>query len=64
MPSDMEKLYPQYWKNDTDEGGKNMHEDDFLREQLKRLGLAHLNYEYHKITNLKAGKKLVDNFKT
>ncbi len=64
MPSDMEKLFPQYWKNDTDEGGKNLHEADFLEAQMKRLGLNHLNYEYHKITNLRNGKKLADNFKT
>jgi len=64
MPSDMEKLFPQYWKNDTDEGGKNMHENDFLDAQMKRLNLNHLKYEYHKITNLKNGKKLADNFRS
>ncbi|GAA3580861.1 bifunctional response regulator/alkaline phosphatase family protein [Snuella lapsa] len=64
MPSDMEKLFPEYWKNDTDEGGKNLYEDKFLASQMKRLGLNDLNYEYHKITNLKTGKKLVDNFKS
>ena len=64
MPSDMEKLFPQYWKNDTDEGGKNMHEADFLESQMKRLSLNHLKYEYHKITNLKNGKKLADNFRS
>ncbi|WP_452230232.1 MULTISPECIES: T9SS response regulator signal transducer PorX [unclassified Lacinutrix] len=63
MPSDMERLFPEYWKNDTDEGGKNLHEADFLREQLKRLGLSDLKHEYYKITNLKNGRKLVDNFK-
>ncbi len=62
MPSDMEQLFPQYWKNDTDEGGKNLHEADFLQTQMKRLGLNHLVYEYYKITNLKNGRKLVDNF--
>ncbi|WP_282135854.1 bifunctional response regulator/alkaline phosphatase family protein [Seonamhaeicola maritimus] len=62
MPSDMEKLYPQYWKNDTDEGGKNLHEADFLETQMKRLGLNDLEYEYFKITNLKNGKKLAENF--
>ena len=62
MPSDMEKLFPQFWKNDTDDGGKNLYEEDFLKAQLKRLGLSHLNCEYHKITNLKSGKKLVENF--
>ena len=64
MPEDMEKLYPQYWKNDTDEGGKNMYENEFLRGQIKRLGLNHLKNEYHKITNLKSGKKLVENFRS
>ena len=62
MPSDMEKLHPEYWKNDTDEGGKNLHEEDFLRSQLKRLGLQGLTTEYYKITNLKAGRTLADNF--
>ena len=62
MPSDMEQLFPQYWKNDTDEGGKNLHEADFLEAQLKRLGLQNVSYEYHKITNLKSGKKLAENF--
>ena len=64
MPRDMEKLFPQYWKNDTDEGGKNLFEEEFLNTQIKRLGLTHLKTEYHKITNLKSGKKLVDNFRT
>ncbi|WP_456441732.1 T9SS response regulator signal transducer PorX [Psychroserpens sp.] len=64
MPSDMERMHPKLWKNDTDEGGKNLYENDFLQGQLKRLGLQNLKTEYHKITNLKAGKRLVENFKT
>jgi CheY-like chemotaxis protein len=64
MPSEMERLYPQYWKNDTDEGGKNLYEEDFLKAQMSRLGLNHLTCEYHKITNLRTGKKLVENFKS
>ncbi|MDT0644006.1 bifunctional response regulator/alkaline phosphatase family protein [Zunongwangia sp. F363] len=63
MPGDMEKLFPKYWKNDTDEGGKNNFEENFLHEQMKRLGLD-FKYEYHKISSLKAGKKLVDNFRS
>lgn len=63
MPSDMEKLHPNLWKNDTDDGGKNLHEAEFLEAQMKRLGLTHLKHEYYKITNLKNGKKLVDNFR-
>lgn len=64
MPSDMEKRHPEYWKNDVDDGGKNLYEAEFLEAQLKRLGLQNLKTEYHKITNLQSGKKLVENFKT
>ncbi len=63
MPSEMERLFPKYWLNDTEDGGKNMFEAEFLESQLKRLGLD-IKYEYHKISSLKAGKKLVENFKT
>lgn len=62
-PLDMEKKHPEFWKNDVEEGGKNMHEFDFLDAQLKRLGLK-IKHEYHKITNFKDGKKLVENFKS
>ncbi|MGS2760852.1 T9SS response regulator signal transducer PorX [Sinomicrobium sp. M5D2P9] len=63
MPAEMEKLYPKYWKNDTDEGGKNLHEADFLHEQIRRLGL-NLKWEYHKISSLKAGRQLAQNFRS
>ncbi|CAA0140662.1 T9SS response regulator signal transducer PorX [Tenacibaculum maritimum] len=61
MPSEMEKRHPNYWKNDTDEGGKNLYENEFLTAQLKRLNL-NIKHEYHKITSLKGGKDLADNY--
>ena len=63
LPADMEKKFPQYWKNDPEEGGKNLYEGEFLTEQLKRLGL-NIKQEYYKITNFNSGKKLADNFKS
>jgi DNA-binding response OmpR family regulator len=63
MPSEMEKLFPQYWLNDTEDGGKNLYENEFLEAQLKRLG-KEISYEYHKITSLHKGKKLADNFRS
>jgi CheY-like chemotaxis protein len=63
MPSEMEKLHPEYWKNDTEEGGKNLYEKEFLAAQIKRLGM-NLKHEYYKITNLKAGKQLSDSYKS
>ncbi len=62
-PLEMEKQFPQYWKNDPEEGGKNLFEAEFLTAQLKRLRLD-IKQDYFKITNLAGGKKLVENFKT
>ncbi len=61
-PLEMEKQFPQYWKNDPEEGGKNLYEAEFLTAQLKRLGL-NIKQDYFKITNLSGGKKLAENFK-
>ncbi|HQE34646.1 MAG TPA: bifunctional response regulator/alkaline phosphatase family protein [Flavobacterium alvei] len=61
-PLEMEKQFPQYWKNDPEEGGKNLFEAEFLTTQLKKLGL-NIKQDYFKITNLAGGKKLVENFK-
>lgn len=63
LPSEMEKQFPQFWKNDIDEGGKNLHEADFLAAQLKRLGLQNLKSDYFKITSLSQGRKLAEGFK-
>jgi hypothetical protein len=62
-PLEMEKQFPQYWKNDPEEGGKNLYEAEFLTAQLKRLGL-NIKEDYFKITNLAGGKKLVENFRS
>ncbi len=61
MPSEMEKRHPDLWKNDTDEGGMNLYENEFLTAQIKRLGLD-IQHEYYKITTLKKGKELADNY--
>jgi CheY-like chemotaxis protein len=60
LPSEMEKRHPEWWKNDEDEGGKNLFEEEFLQAQLKRLG-KDVKMSYNKITNFAAGKKLSEN---
>ncbi len=62
MPSEIEKLYPDFWLNDEEDGGKNMHEEEMLKGQLSRIGKNYSLY-YDKISNQKAGQKLVDKFK-
>ncbi len=61
LPVDIQKHFPQYWKNDEEEGGKNMFEEALLTEQLKRLGKSGIKFSYTKITNHQDGQKLVDN---
>jgi len=63
MPLEMERKFPEYWKNDPEEVGKNLYEKEFLASQLKRLGLQ-IPFEYYKITNLQKGKELLSNFAT
>ena len=61
MPNDIRRMFPKLWKNEEDEGGKNLHEQEFVESQLKRLG-KQVKTGYYKVTNLKYGKKLVDQF--
>ncbi len=60
LPSEIEKRFPNLWLNDDDEGGKNMHEEEFLAANLKRMG-KDVKFSYNKITNHAAGKKLSEN---
>lgn len=61
MPSEIEKRFPTLWKNDDDEGGKNLSEKEFFWDLLRRNGFKG-KMNYNKITNLQAGRKLSDTF--
>ena len=61
LPIEIEKHFPQQWKNDDEEGGKNLHEEEFFRAQLKRLRKDDLRISYTKILNNQAGQDLVNN---
>ena len=61
MPIEIEKQFPQQWKNDDEEGGKNLFEEDFFRSQLKRLRKDNLKFSYTKVVNFQAGQDLMNN---
>jgi CheY-like chemotaxis protein len=61
MPADIQVQYPQQWKNDDEDGGKNLAEEEFFRGQLKRLKMEHLKTSYTKVLNHQAGQDLVNN---
>jgi CheY-like chemotaxis protein len=61
LPLDIEKKFSQQWKNDDEEGSKNLFEEEFLRAQLKALGKGDLRFSYTKVLNNHAGLDLVNN---
>lgn len=60
MPSEIEKLYPELWVNEEEEGGKNLYEEQLLQKQLSRLGY-HEKFYFEKVLNSRAGKKVLEN---
>ncbi len=61
LPAAIEKQFPVQWKNDDEEGGKNLHEEEFFRSQLRRLGRSDLKVSYTKVLNNQAGLDLMNN---
>jgi CheY-like chemotaxis protein len=60
-PYEISQKFPDLWKNDVDDGGKNLYEADFLNELIKRTFRKEIKTEYIKVTNNQHGKNLVDN---
>ena len=58
LPADIQQRFPSLWKNDEEEGGKNLHEAELLQEQLKRLRKENLRISYQKITQFQEGQQL------
>ncbi|MFH2140891.1 MAG: bifunctional response regulator/alkaline phosphatase family protein [Bacteroidota bacterium] len=62
MPSEIDKIYPDFWLNDEEEGGKNLHEEEMLKSHLQRY-VRNSSFIYEKVFTFKHGQKLVENFK-
>ncbi|MCG8329958.1 MAG: PglZ domain-containing protein [Chitinophagales bacterium] len=61
MPSEIEQYYRKWWKNDNDEGGKNLHEHDLLAENIGRTFRNPVKFDYVKVTNVNHAKNVQDN---
>ena len=60
-PARIAQAFPQWWKDEQAKGSKNAHESDLLGAQLERWGFKG-KWGYHKITDVAAGRKLVEDF--
>lgn len=60
MPAAIQKLYPDLWLSDDDEGNKNEFEEQLLQFQLQREAIKTKLY-YQKIFNNAMGAKVLEN---
>ncbi len=60
LPGEIADRYPQYWKNESDEGSKNQYEEELLDEQLKRVVHKDVSMSYRKISNTHFARQLED----
>ena len=62
LPGEIQERYPGLWVHEHEEGGKNAHEEELCRRQMERLGLRY-SFNYEKVSNQRAGKKLLENYR-
>lgn len=60
-PLEISEHYPNYWKNDDEEGGKNLYEEQLLGELLRRKFKNPIKFSYIKVTNYAKGKEMESN---
>ena len=60
MPLAIDKLMPQKWLNDNEEGGKNQYEEEFLARQIAQAGKRY-KWTFDKLVRPEAGRKLLEN---
>jgi hypothetical protein len=60
MPLAIDKIMPDRWLNDNEEGGKNLYEEDFLRRQLQSSGKG-WKTTFDKLIRPEQGRRLLEN---
>ncbi|WP_421794399.1 response regulator [Haliscomenobacter sp.] len=61
MPLEIDKHHPDWWRNDNEEGGKNLFEKDLLAEQIRRTLRKDIKHDYLKITSVAQARQLQEN---
>ena len=60
-PIEISQQFPKLWLNDDDEGGKNLHEEEFFIAQLQRHKIYNAKTSFHKIIQNEDAWGLVEN---
>jgi CheY-like chemotaxis protein len=61
LPKEISTKFPDWWMNDFEEGGKNMHEEELLRDQINRRLRKDIKLQFTKILNTKTEKLVLEN---
>lgn len=61
MPADIQQMYPDLWVDADEDEGKNLHEEELIREQLHRFRRKE-RFSYHKINDSAGADKLLSQF--
>lgn len=61
MPADIQQMYPALWVDEDEDEGKNLHEEELIREQLHRFRRKE-RFSYHKINDSTGADKLLSQF--
>lgn len=62
MPKEIQQIYPNLWVFDEEDTGKNLFEEDLLKNQIQRLGKNYKLY-YEKSSTIKSNSPLSSNLK-
>ncbi len=60
-PLAIDKILPDKWLNDNEEGGKNLYEEDFLRRLLQSGGHSDWRTTFDKLVRPEQGRRLIEN---
>jgi DNA-binding response OmpR family regulator len=61
LPSNIEKMFPDLWTNDEEEGSKNQFEGELLATFFKRMREP-VKAMYEKVVDVESGRKLLENY--
>ena len=61
LPSNIAKVRPDLWVEDGEEGSKNQHEEELLKDYFVRIR-ENVKTFYQKVSDVESGKKLLENY--
>tara|TARA_A100001011_G_scaffold397166_1_gene497331 strand:+ start:5396 stop:6952 length:1557 start_codon:yes stop_codon:yes gene_type:complete len=62
LPVELKKVFANYWKGENESGGKNLFEEEFLKNLILKSDIKNKKFNYFKILNSNEGWKLNEKF--